>query len=95
MTIPHLTEGVVKHVLDNCLLQRTPTSADRCGPHLLKAPRKIYTAMTTEVTSYCCGMEKEGMKESLTFYSVSLPWLSTCQKANIFAVNTVKPNRQK
>jgi len=49
MTICHLTEVVVKHVLGNYPLQRRHSSVDRCSPCLEKGARKIYTVVTTEV----------------------------------------------
>lgn len=49
MRTHHLTEVVVKHVLDNYPLQRIHTSVDRCIPCLEKGTRKIYTVVTTEV----------------------------------------------
>lgn len=105
MTIHHLTEVVVKRVLGNYPLQRRHTSIDRCSPHLEKGARKIYTVVTTEASMWPAGAiwwRKKGPKglgrktervESLTFYPVSLHWISARQKANIFAVCTVKPNR--
>lgn len=99
MAIPHLTEVMVKQVLDNCPLQRTPTSADRFSPHLKKVPRKTYTVVTTEVSMWpamAMWWKKRRWKSRVPHFLLSKSSLVIrCQKANVFAVNAVKPNRQK
>lgn len=49
ITVHHLTEMVVKHVLGNYPLQRGHTSVERCSPCLEEGARKIHTLVAKEV----------------------------------------------